>query len=475
MAQNEKIEKTASEVLKAVGGTNNITTVTHCMTRLRFNLKDESIPNAEEIKKIPGVLGTVSAGGQFQVVIGQTVDQVYKSLSSIAGLDNNAKSEESSEGQKKQITLKSIGSGILDGIAGCLTPLIPLLLAASMFKLLVALLGPSMLGVINESSDLYTLLTFVGDAGFYFFPIVVGFTAARKFGATPVLAMFLGGIMIHPTLIDIAAKGTDFSVFGIPSKVQNYSSTILPIIMSVWVMSYIEKFFKKYLPNTMKTILAPSLTILIMLPIALTVLGPAGSFVGSYVSNGLLGLSGVTGFLGVAIIAAIYEFLVMSGMHIVLLTALILAFSTNGHEALVTPAAVVASLAVAGMCLGAGLRIKEKDQRGLSIGFFIASLIGGVTEPGLYGVGMRYKRPFLGLIIGGFAGGLYAGITGVTAYTLIPVASFLAVIGFAGGPMSNLVNGIIAATIAFIVSAIATYFLGFKKDDPIVVKGTENH
>jgi PTS system beta-glucosides-specific IIC component len=202
------------------------------------------------------------------------------------------------------------------------------------------------------------------------------------------------------------------------------------------------------------------------------VFGPAGSFVGSYISNGLLGLSGVTGFLGVAIIAAIYEFLVMSGMHIVLMTALILAFSTNGHEALVTPAAVVASLAVAGMCLGAGLRIKAKDQRGLSIGFFVASLIGGVTEPGLYGVGMRYKRPFLGLIIGGFAGGLYAGITGVTAYTLIPVASFLAVIGFAGGTMTNMVNGIIAAAIGFIVSAIATYFLGFKKGDPLTESST---
>lgn len=475
MAQNEKIEKTASEVLKAVGGTNNITTVTHCMTRLRFNLKDESIPNAEEIKKIPGVLGTVNAGGQFQVVIGQTVDQVYNFLNSIAGLNKNVQADENPVKQKRKITLKSIGSGILDGIAGSLTPLIPLLLAASMFKLLVAVLGPSMLGVINESSDLYTLFTLVGDAGFYFFPIVVGYTAAKKFGATPVLAMFLGGIMIHPTLIAIATGGSDFSILGIPSKIQNYSSTILPIIMSVWVMSYIEKFFNKHLPNTMKTILAPSLTIFIMLPIALTVFGPAGSFVGSYVSNGLLGLSGVTGFLGVAIIAAIYEFLVMSGMHIVLMTALILAFSTNGHEALVTPAAVVASLAVAGMCLGAGLRIKEKDQRGLSIGFFVASLIGGVTEPGLYGVGMRYKRPFLGLIIGGFAGGLYAGITGVTAYTLIPVASFLSVIGFAGGSLSNMVNGIIAAAIGFIVSAVATYFLGFKKGDPLVANNTDKH
>ncbi|OMF85120.1 PTS transporter subunit EIIC [Paenibacillus sp. FSL R7-0337] len=474
MAQNEKIEKTASEVLKAVGGKDNITTVTHCMTRLRFNLKDESIPNAEDIKKIPGVLGTVNAGGQFQIVIGQTVDQVYKSLTSKGGMANVIEADEDSVKQKKQITLKSIGSAVLDAIAGCLTPLIPLLLAVSMFKLLVAVLGQNMLNVLNESSDLYTLLTLVGDAGFYFFPVVVGYTAAKKFGATPVLAMFLGGIMIHPTIIDIATKGTAFSVLGIPSKIQNYSSTILPVIMSVWVMSYIEKFIKKHLPNTLKSILAPSLTIFIMLPIALTVLGPVGSFLGSYISNGLLGLSGVTGFLGVAIIAALYEFLVISGMHLVLITTLILAFSTNGHEALVMPAAIAASLAVAGMCLGAGLRIKEREQRNLSVGFFVAAIIGGVTEPGLYGVGMRYKRPFIGMIIGGFAGGLYAGLTGVTAYTFIPVASFLSVFGFVGGPMSNLVNGIISAVIAFIVSTIATYFLGFKKGDPLITSNADN-
>lgn len=443
------------------------------MTRLRFNLKDESLPDAEAIQQIPGVIGTVSAGGQFQVVIGQSVDQVFKSLTLLAGLDQASTTEMTEEGQKKKITFKSVGSSILDGIAGCLTPLIPLLLAASMFKLLVALLGPSMLGIMAESSDVYTLLTFVGDAGFYFFPIVVGYTAARKFGATPVLGMFLGGILLHPTVIEMAAQEKNFSVFGIPTHLQNYASSILPIIMSVWVMSYIEKFLKKCLPHTLRTVLAPFLTILIMLPIALAVLGPAGFFVGSYISNGLLGLSGVTGFLGVALIAAIYEFLVMSGMHIVLIGALILTISTNGQESLVLPAAVVASLAVAGMCLGAGLRIKEKEQRGLAFGFLIASLIGGVTEPALYGVGMRYKRPFLGLIIGGFAGGLYAGIAGATTYTLIPVASFLSIFCFAGGPMSDLIHGIIASVIAFVVSAVATYFLGFRKGDPIIAKRSE--
>jgi len=470
MNQKEKFQKIAEDVLKAVGGKDNVTLATHCMTRLRFNLKDESIPNQEEIKKISGVIGVVKAGGQLQIIIGQTVDQVFNCLCEIGEFENNTKIDESFDQQKKKITIKSIGGSILDGIAGCLTPLIPLLMAASMFKLLVALLGPSMLGVISKSSDLYTLFTFVGDAGFYFFPIVVGYTAAKKFGATPVIAMFLGGIMLHPTFVNMAAKGTAFTVFGISCKTQNYSSTILPIIMSVWVMSYIEKFFNKYLPTTLKTIFSPALSIFVMLPITLCLLGPAGSFFGNYICNGLLNLSGVTGFMGIAIIAAFYEFLVMSGMHLVLISALILVFSTNGHEGLVMPAACAASLAVAGMCLGTALRIKDKEQRSLSIGYLVAAIIGGVTEPGLYGVGMRYKRPFIGMIIGGFAGGIYAGIMGVTAYTLIPVASVLCVLNFGGGTVSNLVQGAITVGISFVVAAIATYFLGFKKDDPLIIK-----
>lgn len=468
MSKNEKFQKLATDVLDAVGGKDNITLVTHCMTRLRFNLKDESMPNQEEIKKIPGVIGTVNSGGQFQIIIGQTVDQVYNALCKVGGFENNSKIDENLDNVKKKLTLKSIGGSILDGIAGCLTPLIPLLMAASMFKLLVALLGPSMLNVIAETSDLYKLFAFVGDAGFYFFPIVVGYTAAKKFGVTPVLAMFLGGIMIHPTFIEMATNSTAFTVLGINTKVQNYSSTILPIIMSVWVMSYIEKAFKKYLPSTLKTVFAPALTIFIMLPISLSVLAPAGSIIGTYICNWLLGFSGVAGFIGIAVIAAAYEFLVMTGMHLLLVTTLIMVFSTNGSEALVMPAGCIASIAVAGMCLGAALRIKDKEQRSLGIGYFIASIIGGVTEPGLYGVGMRYKRTFIGLIIGGFAGGLYAGITGVTAYSMIPTASFLSVLSFAGGPTSNFVNGIISAVIAFAISTISTYFFGFNKYDEVI-------
>lgn len=472
MAKQEQIRKTAEQILNAVGGKNNVGHVTHCMTRLRFNLKDESIPNQEEIKKIPGVIGVMDAGGQYQIIIGQTVEQVYNNIVQIGDFKQDSLHAELGQGPKKKKTIGSIGKGILDGLAGCLTPLIPLLMAASMFKLLVAVLGPSMLNVISEGSDISTLLTFVGDAGFYFFPIIVGYTAAKKFGATPVIAMFLGGIMLHPTFVEMALEGKTFTVFGIPTQVQNYGSSILPIIASVWVMSYIEKFFKKHLPTTIKTIFAPALTIFVMLPISLVVLGPAGAWVGTYISKGLLGMSDLGfGFVAVAIIAALWQFLVISGMHLVMISTLILVMAQNGQESLILPAAIASSMAVAGMCLGVGLRMKNKEERALSFSYLIAGAIGGVTEPGMYGLAIRFKRPFIGLMIGSFAGGLYAGLTKVTAYALIPVANVLCGLSFVGGPTGNLINGIISMVIAFIVAAIASYFLGVKEENPSTQDG----
>lgn len=467
MSSQEKYLKMAREILETVGGEANVTNVTHCMTRMRFNLKDESLANHEEIKAIEGVIGVINSGGQLQIIIGQTVDQVYQQLCNIGHFETLKEVGNNTGSDKKKLTLKTIGPAILDGIAGCLTPLIPLLMAASMFKLLAALLGPDMLNLVSADGDTFKLFTFVGDAGFYFFPIIVGYTASKKFGVTPVTGMFLGAIMIHPTFVEMSASGTPFTLFGLPVSVQNYASTIVPIILSIWVMSYVERFFKKYLPTALKTIFAPFLTILVMLPIALVVLGPAGAFVGVYICNGLLGFSGVGGFIAIAIIGALWEFLVMSGMHLVMISTLILVFSTNGSEALVSPAACAASFAVPGMCLGAAFLLKDKEQKSLSIGYIVAALIGGVTEPGLYGVGMRYKSPLIGLMVGGFVGGLYGGITGLTAYTLIPVASVLNFLSYAGGSTMNFINGILTGVIAFTVAAIVTYFVGIKESNRI--------
>ena len=209
-----------------------------------------------------------------------------------------------------------------------------------------------------------------------------------------------------------------------------------------------------------------------MIPICLCVLGPIGSILGNYICNLLLGLDQIPGigFLAVAIIAALWEFVVMSGMHVVFITALVMTFAQAGQESLVSVGGAIASLSVAGMLLGSFLKIKNTEEKSLTFGYFIASIIGGVTEPGLYGNGIKYKRPFIGLIIGGFAGGLYAGIMHVACYAMVPVASFIGLTAFAGGPASNLINGVISCGIGFLVAAVVTYFTGYAKDDPVLTK-----
>lgn len=343
MATNKKI---AQDVLNAVGGKDNIVHVTHCITRLRFNLKDESIAKDEEIKAIPGVAGVMHSAGQTQVIIGQNVGKVYDEFVALTGLGESTSAVEPA--RKEKLTLKKIGMGIMDGLSGSLTPIIPVVLAASIFKMLVALLGPDMLGLMAADSDLCTLFTFVGDAGFYFFPLLIGYTAARKFGASPVLGIFLGAIMLHPTFMGLA--GTEFTVFGIPCSVQSYNSTILPIIMSVWVMSHVEKFFKKYIPDSLQIMFVPLLTIAVMLPITLCVLGPAGAFLGTFICGAIIAFANTFGFLGAAVIGALWEFLVMTGMHHVMISQMIMVFAEYGFDPVVSLGACSASLAVTGMC-----------------------------------------------------------------------------------------------------------------------------
>lgn len=464
MAKNKKFDELASAVLNAVGGKDNVISVTHCITRLRFNLKDNSIPKDEEVENIEGVIGVMRTAGQFQVIIGQTVDKAYAALCEVGGFKPDAISDEVEQKEEK-LTVKSVFSKFLNVLSGCLTPLIPMLIAGSLFKTIVAICGPDMLNVLSAKSDLYVLFTFVGDAAFYFFPIVIGYTASKQFGVNPILGLFLGGILVHPTLTALVNAGEAFTVYGIPCSLQAYSATIFPIILSVWVMSYVEKFFNKVIPAALKMVFAPFLTIAVMLPIALCVLGPLGAFIGQYICEGILSLGdfgGIFTILAIALIGGLWEFLVISGMHWLLISTLIMVVSTNGSESLVGAAVAAASFSVGGMCLGAALRQKKAEERSLSLTYVIAQVIGGVTEPGLYGIGFGYKRPFIGMVAGGFAGALYGGIVGLTAYNLVPVASFLALLSYSGASTMNFVNGCISAAIAFIVSAVVTYVLGIE-------------
>ncbi|MBP2058228.1 PTS system beta-glucosides-specific IIC component [Lactobacillus colini] len=471
MAKSDKYREMTSQILKEVGGISNVLSVTHCMTRLRFNLKDSSIPDDDKVKKITGVLGVARSGGQYQIIIGQTVPDVYQAVldAGNGALVGGAPIDENlDENPKEKLTFKRVFNIVLNKVAGSLTPTIPILISAALFKMLAAVCGPTMLNITPASSDLYKVFTFVGDAGFYFFPIFLGYTSAKQFHTSKMLGMFLGAIMLDLNLVKIITAGRPFTVYGIPMTLVNYGSTLVPILLSVWVMSYIYKFFDKHMPAALRTMMTPFLTIAIMVPVTLCVLGPLGGFIGDGICNGLLSfgkMGGIWAIIAIAIIGAVWELLVLTGMHLVIISAMTLIFTQGGHDNFATLGGVAASMACAGMALGCALKIKGKQNKALAWGYFISNLIGGVTEPALYGLAIRYKRPFIGMMIGGFAGALYAGIVHETAYVLVPVANFLALSTYVGGSVTNIINGVISGAIALVVAAVATYLLGFNGQD----------
>lgn len=452
----------AENVLKAVGGRDNIITATHCMTRLRLNLVDENKASDEAVKAIKGVIGVNHQSGQYQVIIGQTVDKVYAEFAGLIGDTSRLKSTELKT-PKEKLTVKLIFSKVLDYLSGSMTPLIPAMITAAMFKTIQVILGPDLFNVIGTKSDVYQLCGFLYSAFFYFLPIFLGYTAAKKIGASQVMGLYTGALLLVPDLVQLAEKS--FNVYGfIPTTIHDYSQTVIPIILSVWVMSYVEKFFKKIVPAVLSTIFVPFLTMLVMTPLVLALLAPLGNILGQWIGDALISFGNIGGFVAVAAVAALWELLVMTGMHMVLITFALTALMTNGVDNFVMVAAVLATWATFGLSLGAALRIRDKEEKALTFGYVISGIVGGVTEPTIYGVMLKYKRTIATLILGGGLAGAYAGLTHVGMY-VAGASNFLSVVGYFAGGRVNIINGFIATAIAFLGTAALTYFFGFRDDE----------
>lgn len=416
MANNKEI---AQNVLAAVGGSANIKSATHCMTRLRLYLKDDTIPQDDQVKAIKGVLGVVRGGQQYQIVIGTNVDKVYDELIALAGLkasapvkDNQAAAEDVKV-IKKKLTFKQAGKNVLGYTAGCMTPMIPVLLGGGLCNAFNAIFA-DMLGLYSAQSNLYILLNFVYDAALYFMPILAGYSAAKQLDVNGMLGAFIGCILMSPDFAAIASAGTPFDVYGIPCTVTTYSQTVLPVMLSVPVFCLIYKIIKKYMPDVITTVFTPFLSILISLPFILCLLAPLGTIVGNLISNGLAWFGMNTGFFGVA--------------------------------------------------LGAALRMRSKDERSEAFGAFASGILGGVTEPTLYGICFQHTRCFIGLIAGGFAGGAIAGMFDLKGYVMTS-ANFLSVLGYVGGTDTNLIVGIVASVMSLVVAAVVTFFFGFPRKE----------
>ncbi len=468
MADNKKI---AQDVLEAVGGKENVSKLVHCMTRLRFTLKDGSVPNDDEVKKITGVLGVQEVSGQYQVIIGQNVGKVYDEICAMTGLTKEAAVDENLDApaEKQKLTPKTIGKAILDYLSGSMVPLIPVFLSGGLSRAIASLIGPTLLNLVTIDSSVYILFNdLIYNAAFAFIPILLGYTAAKKLGATPVLGMFMGGILMSPTFVDLVKAEGAFDLFGISVPMINYTQSVLPIVLAIPILWQVEKFIRKIMPDVLTTIFTPFCTMLVMVPVGLLVVGPLGTELGSLVSTGIFALGeggGILRIIGTTLIGAIWQILVVSGMHIALIQLAKIPLLEVGYDPFVFVSSNAALFAVFGVCFGAFLRIRRKEEKSECLGFFISGLIGGVTEPGLFGLILRYKRPLLGMFAGGAAGGFLAGLLNVVYYNAGGGSNFLCLLAYLPGGTGNMIATLVSYGVGFVVAAVVTYFWGFEKKD----------
>ena len=465
MAQNDQYLVLAQDIVALLGGTENITFLTHCVTRLRLNLKDKDLAQVDRIGELKGVLGTQWVGEQLQIIIGAHVSDAYAAMQEVTGLGGEEAAAPADEvPEAKRFTLKGWFQSVLDGLTGSLVPLMPILIGAGLIKLIVLLL--EMAGLLTSDMPTYTILTFVGDAGFYFLPVFVGASTAKKFGGNMMLGMLVGAIFIHPDFVSAVSEGTSLSLFGIPVYGASYSSTVFPALLSVWFMCKVEKYVVKWSPAAVRSMLDPFLTVIITLPFAICLFGPIGSVLGDLLADLIIWLYDVTGWVGCAVFAALYPLLITTGMHTGMTPYAISSFTTLGYEPILINANIfnnvnggVASYAVA-------LRTKDADNRSEAIGAGTTAIFGGVSEPALFGVLLKYKKPLYAVMAGNFVAGAYAGLMKVLAYPSGNCTIFGLVRYISDDPM-NLVNMVIALVLGAAVAFVITYLTC--KDDPAVL------
>lgn len=467
MDNNQRI---AQEVLAAVGGAENVANVVHCMTRLRFTLIDPAVPADDEVKAIDGVLTAQWSGGEYQVIVGQNVTRVYDAL--LASGVPIARAAAAAPAPAAN-TARTIAASALAYFSKTMVTLIPLIMGAAMFRAIAVVCGPVMLGIWSADSEIYSLFyNWIYNAGYYFLPIYIGWSAARQLGCSEQLGMLLGGVLIAPELMDLvhtAANGgaATTAIYGIlPAALTDYSTTVLPMLLCMPVLAQVEKLAKKLVPDMLAVVFVPVLTMLVMIPVALCALAPLGNELGALLGNAMFALGnegGIVSVLALTVFAAVWEFFVMTGMVWVLLSLAIVQLLSSGSDSCVLVAATIAQFAVWGMAFGAFLRLKEKNDRGAMLGFTISGVIGGVTEPALYGCGFKYPRCFAGMVAGGAIGGLIAALTHVTAYT-VGATNIVMIAGFAAGGPTNIFWCCVSNGAAFVAATAIAYLWGFTKE-----------
>ncbi|MGR6128972.1 beta-glucoside-specific PTS transporter subunit IIABC [Paenibacillus sp. SER-28] len=445
----------AQAIFNKVGGNDNINSVIHCSTRLRMTLRKPELAQTDEIKALDGIMGAVNSGGQYQVIIGNDVGYVYNELVKL--LDPNKSSSDEAEKVKADRSLKGLFNSFASMIAGIFQPIIPAIAASGMLKALLLLC--TVTGIMSKESQTYMILSVISDAAFYFLPMLLAFSSAQKFKTNPFVSVLLGGVLLHPNLISLLGGEKAVTFAGLPVASVQYATSVIPIILTIWLMSYIEKFADKISPGPVKIFLKPLIVILIVAPVSLIALGPLGTYLGLGMSNGVFWIQERIGWLTVVLMSIVMPLIVMFGMHKVFYPIIFASLASPGYETLVLVAMLASNMAQGAGAFAVSLKTKDPKFKQIALSAGISGVF-GITEPALYGVHLRLKKTLFACMIGAGVAGLFAGLMNLKAYAAVGP-------GFASLPMfisedhSNLVYALITMAISIIVTFIAVYVIGF--------------
>ncbi|MFL2138980.1 beta-glucoside-specific PTS transporter subunit IIABC [Desemzia sp. FAM 23991] len=445
----------AKSILKNVGGEKNVNSLAHCATRLRFKLKDRKSANKEEIEKMDGVVSVVESGGQFQVVIGNNVSNIYKEIGKISNLTNDMVGESHSSSSNEKFIDRAI-----DLVSSIFTPILPALIGSGMLKGLL-MLCTNYFGLSAESGT-YMIMNAASDSVFYFLPVLLAYTSARKFNANLFLSVVVGGSLIYPSLVAAFNEGMALDFLGIPVILTRYTSSVLPVIFAVYVLSKVEYVSNKYIHPVIRNVLTPMIAIGIVVPLTYLLIGPVTNSLSGLIGSGYEFIYNISPIVTGFVLGAAWQVLVVFGLHwgIVPIGYNNLAlYGRNTINGMTGPS----NFAQAGAALGVALKTKNLKLKQIAFSAAITAIF-SITEPAVYGVTLKYKKPFYIACLAGGIGGAIAGVSNSAALAAGPVGILSIPLFFGEGFWGF----IIAIAVAFFASAILTYLFGYDRDNDIV-------
>ncbi len=465
-----KYEKLAKDIIENVGGKENINSLAHCMTRLRFKLKDETKTNTDVLKKMNGVITVVQSGGQYQVVIGNHVSEVYKDIVEIEGIAAGNSNDETND--KKS----GIFNKFIDIIAGVFTPVMGTLMATGIIKGIAVLL--SSIGIVATNSGTYKVLYSIGDCLMYFFPIYLGYTAANKFKMKPFVGMTIGAALLYPDIVNMTAgkplyalfEGTIFksNVFGtfldIPLIMMNYKTSVIPIIIATYFASKVERKLNEVTPSVIKGVIVPSFTLLIIVPLTFLVIGPISTWLSSMLSTISMGIYNLSPVIAGLFIGGAWQILILFGLHWGFIPIAMNNIGNLGYDSVVMLGQFV-PFTTSGVLLAILFKTRNKNFKAIVIPA-LASSIFGITEPALYGVTLPRKKPFIITIICNSVAGGIAGFVGAKRFIMGATGIFgiPSYINPQSGMDSRFYGYIAAIIVGTVLAFILTWFFGFKDE-----------